>query len=212
MPGCEAAMCNLYRMTCAADEVARLFGVAEPAPGNAGGEVYPGWPGWVVAEGMMSSMAWGFPLNRKGKRGQALKPKPVNNARADRLDSPFWRHAFAKGRCLIPVEAFAEAAGETGSKTRSWFTVPDTPVFAVAGLCRQSAEFGPCYTMVMTDACTEIGDLHDLMPVILTPGEATRWVETGDRGEALALCRPWSRGLCVEHTDEAWTGPSVSSR
>ena len=199
-------------MTRAADEVARLFGVPAPAPGNAGGEVYPGWPGWVVADGRMASMAWGFPLNRKGAKGQALKPKPVNNARADRLDSPFWRHAFEHGRCLIPVEVFAEAAGETGSKTRSWFTVPDSPVFAVAGLWRNSAEFGPCYTMVMTDACTEIGDLHDRMPVILTPGEARRWVETGDRDEALALCRPWSRGLSVEHSREAWTRSAGSGR
>jgi hypothetical protein len=31
-------------------------------------------------------MVWGFPLVLKGKGGQALKPKPVNNARVDKLD------------------------------------------------------------------------------------------------------------------------------
>lgn len=205
-------MCNLYRMTKPADEVARMFGVEAPSPGNAGGEVYPGYPGWVVVDGRMSSMAWGFPLVLKGRKGQPLKPKPVNNARTDKLGSPFWRHAFEHGRCLIPVEAFAEAAGEKGARTRSWFSVPGQPVFAAAGLWRNSAEFGPCYTMVMTQACADIGDLHDRMPVILTQEEAARWVETSSREEALSLCRPWPHGLCVEHTVEAWTRSSAASR
>ena len=30
-------------------------------------------------------MTWGFPLVLKGKNGQPLKPKPVNNARTDKL-------------------------------------------------------------------------------------------------------------------------------
>lgn len=198
-------MCNLYRMTRPADEVARLFGVELPAPANTGGEVYPGYPGWVAAQGRLASMTWGFPLALKGAKGQPLKPKPVNNARTDKLGSAFWRHAFEHGRCLIPVEAFAEAAGEKGAKTRTWFSVTGQPVFAVAGLWRKSAEFGLCYTMVMTEACIEIGDLHERMPVILTPEESRRWVETTDRDEALALCRSWPHGLDVLHTTEPWT-------
>jgi len=83
--------------------------------------------------------------------------------------------------------------------------VPGQPVFAVAGLWRNSSEFGPCYSMVMTDACPDIGDLHDRMPVILTREDAKRWLETTDRDEALALCQPWPHGLCVTHSDEPWT-------
>jgi putative SOS response-associated peptidase YedK len=44
-----------------------------------------------------------------------------------------WRYSFAERRCLIPVTQFAEAEGEVGNKTRSWFALPDEPVFAVAG-------------------------------------------------------------------------------
>jgi len=118
MQGSEA-VCNLYRMTKPADEVAKIFGVDAPAPGNAGGEIYPGYPGWVAVRGQLTSMAWGFPLVRKGAKGQPLKPRPVNNARSDKLASPFWRHAFEHGRCLVPVEEFAEAAGPSGAKTRT---------------------------------------------------------------------------------------------
>ena len=80
-------MCNLYKMTKTVDEVARLFGAVADPPGNAGDEVFPGYPGYVVAQGRVRQMIWGFPLVLTGKNGQPLKPKPVNNTRADKLDS-----------------------------------------------------------------------------------------------------------------------------
>ncbi len=141
-------MCNLYRMTKATTEVADLFKATVGSVGNFATEVYPGYPGLVAARGELRSMAWGLPLVLKGKSGQALKPKPVNNARADMLDGFMWRYSFAERGCLIPVTAFAEAEGEKGSKTRTWFTLPDQEVFAVAGLWRETPEWGPAYTMV----------------------------------------------------------------
>lgn len=149
-------MCNLYRMTNAPDEVVRLFGSTIGSAGNFASEVYPGYPGLVVAGGELRSMIWGFPLKLKSKKtGQPLKPKPLNNARADKLDSFTWRYSFAERRCLIPVSRFAEAEGETGSKTRTWFSLPDQDVFAVAGIWRDTDEWGPAYSMVMTEGvCT----------------------------------------------------------
>ena len=41
---------------------------------NFGEEVFPGYPGAVVADGALVSMTWGFPLSRKGAKGQPLKP------------------------------------------------------------------------------------------------------------------------------------------
>jgi putative SOS response-associated peptidase YedK len=111
-------VCNLYRMARAASAVAGLFNaVAEP--GNAGGEFYPGY---VVAQGRLRQMTWGFPLKLKGMK-PGTKPKPVNT-RADKLDSFMWRYSFAERRCLIPVTEFAEAEGEKGSKTRTGSRCP----------------------------------------------------------------------------------------
>ena len=84
-------MCNLYRLASGPQEVARMFGV-EADPGiNVAAEVYPGYPGLVVADGRAQAMNWGFPLVLKGKQGQPLKPKPVTNARDDKLLTGFWR-------------------------------------------------------------------------------------------------------------------------
>ena len=84
-------MCNLYRMTKGPAEIARLFGARAGEGANFAAEVYPGYPGLVVAESEVRVMTWGFPLVLKGKSGKPLKPKPVNNAREDKLGTAFWR-------------------------------------------------------------------------------------------------------------------------
>lgn len=124
--GSPLTMCNLYRMTEAPAEVARWFGAADLlGRANLGEEVFPGCPGAIIADGKLQQMTWGFPLVLKSKRtGEHLKPKPVNNARADKLDSHMWRYSFEERRCLIPMTAWAEAEGMSGSKTRTGSVVP----------------------------------------------------------------------------------------
>lgn len=191
-------------MTSTASEIAKLFGAVAGEVGNAGrGEVYPGYPGLVVANGELRSMTWGFPLALKGKNGQPLKPKPVNNARADKLDGFMWRYSFQERRCLIPVNAFAEAEGEKGAKTRTWFSLPDEEVFAIAGLWRDTPEWGLAYTMVMTEACIHVADVHDRMPVILKRSDWADWLN-GPPDAAGLLCRPYPDLMVCDRTTDAW--------
>ncbi len=200
-------MCNLYRMSKSANEVADFFAaIAQDmrvSPGNAPAEIYPGYPGLVLADGELQSMAWGFPLARKGAKGQPLKPRPVNNARSDKLGSPFWSASFRDRRCLIPVTRFAEAEGPRGSKTRTWFSLPDAPLMAVGGFWRDTAEWGAAYTMVMTDANREVSSLHDRMPVILSPDDWQTWLGD-DPQAAYELCQPYAGDMLVERTDDPW--------
>ena len=197
-------MCNLYRMTKARAEVAGWFKAVDDAGGaNFADEVYPGYPGLVVADGALRPMNWGFPLAMKGAKGQPLKPRPVNNARTDKLSSAFWRDSFAKRRCLIPLTAWAEAEGEKGTKTRTWFSLPDEEMFAVAGIWRDSDEWGAVYSMVMTEACIHVAGVHDRMPVILSPATQPAWTD-GSPDEARALCVPYSGPMVMCPTDEPW--------
>ncbi|EAQ29553.1 hypothetical protein NAP1_02235 [Erythrobacter sp. NAP1] len=206
-------MCNLYRMTKNVDEVAKWFdAIAAQGGANFGEEVYPGYPGLVVAGGEVSKMSWGFPLVMKGKSGQPLKPKPVNNARTDKLDSFFWRYSFEERRCLIPVSAWAEAQGAKGAKTRTWMSLPDDDLFAVAGVWRDSDEFGLCYSMVMTDSAGSASEeVHSRMPVLLSPENYEGWV-SGSPDEAKALCTAWTGDLKIDRTDQAWTRGAASQK
>ncbi|MCW3847356.1 SOS response-associated peptidase [Sphingomonas sp. LB-2] len=172
-------MCNLYTNRKSAAEVAAHFRVKDPFQSNAPEEVYPGQPGMVVREAggarVMQSMVWGFPLRLKTMSPTA-KPKPVNNI-AD-LRKGMWVGLARKPewRCLIPLTGFAEAEGAKGAKTRTWFAVKDQPIFAWAGLWRESAEWGPVYSGVMTECNEAIRPVHDRMPVLLHPDEYDRWL------------------------------------
>lgn len=197
-------MCNLYRMTKNADEVALWFDAVEAAQGaNFASEVYPGYPGVVIAEGSVRRMNWGFPLQMKGKGGQPLKPRPVNNTRTDKLDSFFWRYSFEERRCLIPVTAWAEAEGAKGRKTRTWLSRPDAELIAVAGIWRSSEEWGDVYSMVMTDSAGVAAECHDRMPVLLDKNDWAGWTD-GSTEAARALCVPWTGALEIERTEDPW--------
>ena len=196
-------MCNLYRLSKGPAEIAKLFSAQADPPGNAGEMVYPGYPGLVVADGRVRQMTWGFPLTKKGKAGQPLKPKPVNNARTDKLDGGFWRPSFKARRCLIPVTEFCEAEGERGGLTRTWFALPDDEAFAVAGIWRDTAEWGAAYSMVMTEACHHVQGVHDRMPVILRRETWTDWLD-GPPDDARLLYQPYPAEMTVRRTSDPW--------
>lgn len=197
-------MCNLYRMTKGTAEVAALFAVEDAAAGsNFAAELYPGYPGLVVEGGQLRAMNWGLPVVLTGKQGQKLKPKPVTNARDDKLLTPFWRDSFARRRCLIPLTQWAEPQGPSGRMTRSWYSLPDVEVMAVAGLWRPTAEWGDCYAMVMVDSAPAMAEVHDRMPVILAPDNWAAWI-TGSLDHALDLCQTWRGPLQADHTGDRW--------
>jgi putative SOS response-associated peptidase YedK len=203
-------MCNLYRSRTGPAEIARTFAI-EPgrvAPGNAAQEVYPGYPGMVICDfdghRALVSMVWGFPRAKVSKKtGKPLKPSPTNNARDDKLTSFFWRDSFERRRCLIPLTAWAEAEGEKGRMTRTWYSLPGVEAFAVAGIWRPTDEWGDAYSMVMTDGCEQMADVHDRMPVILAPDRYDAWMRA-PADEAMGLVRTYGGELAVDRTADLW--------
>lgn len=198
-------MCNLYRMTKPAEAVAGLFRAKSAGVPNFAAEVYPKYTGLVVAEGEVRTMTWGFPRHAVSKKtGKPLKPTATNNARDDKLrGNPMWRDSFRDRRCLIPVTAWAEAEGAAGAMTRTWYSLPDQDLFAVAGIWRPTDEWGKAYSMVMVDGCEQMADVHDRMPTILASDDWERWTD-GTPDEAFSLLRIWEGPLVVDRTDVPW--------
>jgi putative SOS response-associated peptidase YedK len=207
-------MCNRYQPG-ERDRIEEHFHAKVRREYNTGPEtVHPKEPGWIVrlegGERVLEQMTWGFPLALRGKQGQPLKPKPVNNARNDKLHTPFWRASFEHRRCLIPVTAWAEAEGLKGQMTRTWYSLPLAEPFAVAGLWRTTDEWGDAYSMVMVDGSNQMAEVHDRMPLILHRDDWVRWSD-GSPQEAFELCRTWGGELSVERSGERWAGkPNVS--
>lgn len=202
-------MCNRYEGPDLVTSIEKF--VARPSkPINAGPQIiHPKDPGLVVldhGEGLViEQMLWGFPIALKGKNGQMLKPKPVNNARFDKLNG-YWRRwaALPAQRCLIPATRFAEAVGQKGRMTETWLSVKGSPLFAWAGLWRTSEEWGECYTGVMTDAAPELMEIHDRSPVILHRDDWQTWL-TAPLSDLFQFDRPLpAAAMEIDATERLW--------
>ena len=202
-------MCNRYD-TGALDEIIEYTRARSSQRFNTGtGTVHPKETGLVVrqldSELVIDAMQWGFPVSLRGKSGQPLKPKPVNNARFDKLGA-FWKRWASEPsrRCLIPAARFAEAVGEKGRMTETWLSVRDAPIFAWAGLWTSDKDWGDCYTGVMTDAAPELMDIHDRCPVILAREDWGTWLNA-PLADLYQFDRPWpATDMIIDATDDPW--------
>ena len=202
-------MCNLYTNKKSAAEIADHFRAQLPIAFNApSGEVYPGGPGMVVREEggarVLQGMTWGFPLRLKSMK-PGTKPKPVNNI-AD-LTSYMWRFIAPdpKHRCLIPLSGFCEAEGEKGAKTRTWFKLKERPLFAWAGMWKDSPEWGAVYSGLMTDCNEAVRPVHNRMPVLLHEEDYEIWLR-GSLDDVMGFqgrCFP-DELIAMERTAEPW--------
>ena len=166
-------MCNLYRLDVSADILGDVFSAEVGADPWTGGYVAPGRPAPVIVRQDNRVRAivprlWGVPPPPKGD-------KPITNIR--NLESPFWigtlRHVGA--RCLVPVTCFQEWGGRAGARTQHWFSVPSQPVFAFAGICRDSEV--PSFAFLTTQANPLVAKVHPkAMPVILPPEDWATWL------------------------------------
>ncbi len=108
------------------------------------------------------------------------------NARVETVTSkPAFRTALKQRRCLIPANGFYEWKGKAGSKQPYFFQLPSGEPFAFAGLHElwedkeATPETGPykSCTIITTDASEAVKDIHNRMPLILTPEFFKDWLD-----------------------------------
>lgn len=119
------------------------------------------------------------------------------NARAETVDTkPFFREAFRRRRCLIPVSGYYEwHYDEPENKKKKpqpyYFTARDgSPILTTAGLWdewkdRQSGETIRSCTMIITEPNKFVAEVHDRMPVLLRPDQFDAWLDGSAGKEVL---------------------------
>lgn len=119
------------------------------------------------AEGELVSMSWGF---RRPKLGV------INNSRPDKLKGAIWSEPFQKRRCLIPVAGYYEWTGPKGHKRTFRFENPEENWMWMAGLWEESSQFGPCFSMITTEANETVSPIHHRMPALLEGDELEEYL------------------------------------
>lgn len=124
------------------------------------------------------------------------EPKPIINARAEGVaQKPSFRLSFRKRRCLIPADGFFEWKTIERKKQPFYFHLPDSRVFAFAGLWDRWQGEDRC-AIVTTEANCVVSEFHDRMPVILNDFAA--WLDPDNSEEHLLdLLRPYAGEMRV---------------
>jgi hypothetical protein len=118
------------------------------------------------------------------------------NATAERVASaPMFKNAYAKRRCLVPVNGFFEWKAVKGQKVKQPYAIAmtDDSPFALAGIWKNwkhplSGEWLRTFCIITTTANDLAGRIHDRMPVIIPPESYDRWLANIEPDRATCWC------------------------
>jgi putative SOS response-associated peptidase YedK len=121
------------------------------------------------------------------------------NAMAETVDTkPVFREAFARRRCLVPIEAFYEWK-KLGPKEKQPYALAlaGGGFMTLAGLWENwkspGGEWVRSFTIITTTPNELCGQIHDRMPVILPPTAWSTWLdeEVAEPEQLKALLAPY---------------------
>jgi putative SOS response-associated peptidase YedK len=120
------------------------------------------------------------------------------NARSETVSAkPAFRAAFARRRCLIPVDGFYEWQTVGGRKLPLHFCQRSREPFTLAGLWEHwtspDGRVVQTCTVLTTQANEVVAPVHDRMPVVLAPADHALWLDPSVTGGDMlqGLLRPW---------------------
>ena len=120
------------------------------------------------------------------------------NARAETVATkPSYRAAFKRRRCLVPADGYYEWKKTGKAKQPYLIRLQDERPFAMAGLWESWQDAGGAalqtFTIITTEANEATCDIHNRMPVILSPGDYPLWLDPEfERAEQLQeLLQPY---------------------
>ena len=124
------------------------------------------------------------------------------NARAETVaNTPSFREPFKSQRCLIPADGFYEWQRNGKTKQPYCFEVNDSELFAFAGLwdswTNPHGELIESCTVLTTTPNSLLADIHDRMPVILSPDDYDLWLDPAfnDTASVSGMLRPLDSNL-----------------
>ena len=150
---------------------------------------------WIVrrhpetGENQRDRMTWGL-IPYWSKDGTGGR-KPIN-AKAENVASlPTFRDGYRRRRCLVPVDNFFEWKAIKGQKTKQPYAIAmkSGEPFALAAIWENwkvphTEEWMRTFCIITTTANELVGEIHDRMPVILSPDAYDRWLANIERRSA----------------------------
>lgn len=195
------------------EEYAEALGFPETTPPRwVGGDlvkrynIAPGSLVWVMHRlasiDAMETVTWGYRPDWAAERGLPM----AINARIEKASTgAYFRHMWRAGRVIIPADGWYEWTGEKGRK-QPWYIrlKSDQPLFmaAITNFRPHVVQTKPVGVVIVT-APAERGmiDVHDRMPLVLSPEDALQWMDNDFSPEQ---AEQMARTGCLPPEDFEW--------
>jgi putative SOS response-associated peptidase YedK len=132
-----------------------------------------------IGERSLDLLRWG--LIPHGCRDPAGGRKPVN-AKAETVATlPTFRDAYARRRCIVPVDGFFEWHATREGKRPYAVAMQDGSPFGIGGLWENwkspiTGQWLRTFCIITTPANVLVSRIHDRMPLILARSDLERWL------------------------------------
>lgn len=191
-------MCGRYTLKAGARQLALLFDLREIPHITPSYNVAPTQdvPVVIVEDGRtLEMMHWG--LIPSWADDPSIGSRMIN-ARAETVaEKPSFRAAFKRRRALIAADGFFEWKKTDDGKRPYYLRLRDGEPFGFAGLWETwsvdgGQEIRSC-TIITTEPNDLAGEIHNRMPVILSPDLYDSWLQpdNDDREELLSMLAPY---------------------
>ncbi|MBT0812719.1 SOS response-associated peptidase [Litoribacter ruber] len=199
-------MCGRYSLAKSKIELEERFQAEMPGEFNPRYNVAPTQLMPVIT----SDSPEGFSHFYWGITPEFSKNKPVSqkfiNARGETISEKVsFKTAFQKRRCIIPADGFYEWK-QLGKKSKSpyRFVLENEKAFAFAGIWEEyeneNGENKHTFLIITTESNPMVSEIHDRMPVILTPETEKLWLDKQTELEALKSClQPYDQAKMMSY-------------
>ena len=191
-------MCGRYELSSHPTAIALAFGLPHPPAISPRYNIAPTQQVPIVrlnaaGERELTQVRWG--LVPRWAKDPAIGARMIN-ARGETLASrSAFRNAYARHRCLVPVNGFYEWQVTRSGKQPLHIGMPDGRPFGLAGLYERwlspDGEVLDTCTIVTTSACESLRTVHERMPVIVPDAHYARWLD-GANADVSDLVSTWS--------------------
>lgn len=192
-------MCGRFTQQLTEGEIHGLYGLAEPTPPLELPSRYNGAPTQDFAacrldergRRAITRLRWGLVPSWAQEVGIGAR---LINARAETVsDKPAYRTAFRARRCLVPANGWFEWQ-RAGRGKQPWFVaLADGSPVSFAALWERWDKAGDgleTFTIITTEACERLADVHHRQPAIIHPDHVADWLDPAARsGQLLDLVR-----------------------
>lgn len=218
-------MCGRFTVKLSPDDIGNLYDAVQPTLPLDLPPRYNGAPTQdfaachldAVGRRVITMLRWGLVPSWAKEVGIASR---MINARAETVrDKPAYRAAFRSRRCLVPANGWFEWQGSRGARQPWYIALADGSPLSFAALWERWDRSGDgleTFTIITTEACEGLADIHNRQPAIIHPNRFGDWLDLASPSEQLldVVRKPYAgpfekRPVSTQVNSVANTDPSI---